>query len=243
MVLPPPRRQDCLQAPPTRIECTAVSIAAESLPAPPRFDGAFHRQLEDLYRWRRDVRRFRTDPLDPALLDGLLALAALAPSVGNSQPWRFVKVDDPSRRAAVRVSFERANAAALAAYEGERAATYARLKLSGLDKAPVHLAAFVDEATAAGQGLGRRTMPETLAYSVVGAVHALWLAARAHGVGVGWVSILDPLEVRRVLDVPESWRLVAYLCVGYPEEEHADPELERHGWQQRRTPGSCVLQR
>lgn len=219
-----------------------MSIAAATLP-PPRFDGAFRRQLEDLYRWRRDVRRFRTDPLSPALIARLLELAMMAPSVGNAQPWRFVKVDDPSRRDAVRANFALANGSALASYEGERAALYARLKLSGLNRAPVQLAVFVDEATTDGHGLGRRTMPETLAYSVVGAVHALWLAARAHGIGVGWVSILDPAEVQRVLEVPVHWRLVAYLCVGYPEEEHIDPELERHGWQPRIAPAPCILQR
>ena len=200
---------------------------------PPRFDVAFRRQLEQLYRWRRDVRRFRTDPLDAGLLDRLIELAMLAPSVGNSQPWRFVKVDDPERRARVRDNFEQCNRAALAEYEGERAALYARLKLAGLDRAPIHLGVFVDEATDCGGQLGRRTMPETLTWSVVGAVHALWLVARAHGVGVGWVSILDAGHVRDALALPTTWSLVAYLCIGWPEEEHLDPELERAGWQRR----------
>ena len=204
-----------------------------SIERPPRFDAAFRRQLEQLYRWRRDVRRFRTEPLEAGLLDRLIELALLSPSVGNSQPWRFVKVDDRTRRAAVRDSFETCNRSALAAYEGERAALYARLKLAGLDRAPVHLAVFVDAATGLGARLGRQTMPETLTWSVVGAVHGLWLAARAHGVGVGWVSILDPLGVREILAVPATWSLVAYLCLGWPEEEHLDPELERTGWQRR----------
>lgn len=199
----------------------------------PRFDVAFRRQLEQLYRWRRDVRRFRTEALDPGLLDRLIELAMLAPSVGNSQPWRFVKVDDAERRARVRDNFEQCNRAALAEYEGERAALYARLKLAGLDRAPVHLAVFVDEGTDCGGRLGQRTMPETLTWSVVGAVHALWLVARAHGVGVGWVSILDAGNVRDALALPVSWSLVAYLCIGWPEEEHLDPELERAGWQRR----------
>jgi 5,6-dimethylbenzimidazole synthase len=199
----------------------------------PRFDAGFRRQLEELFRWRRDVRRFRTDPLDGALLERLLALALLAPSVGNSQPWRFVRVDDPGRRAAVRRSFEDCNRRALDGYAGERAALYAGLKLAGLDRAPVQLAVFVDGATDLGHGLGQQTMPETLAYSVVGAVHALWLAARAHGVGMGWVSILEAARMRTILAVPDAWSLVAYLCLGWPEEEHLDPELERAGWQRR----------
>jgi 5,6-dimethylbenzimidazole synthase len=210
---------------------------------PPQFDGAFRRQFETLLRWRRDVRRFLTKPLDEGLLNDLLRLAVLAPSVGNSQPWRFVKVDDAGRRAAVRRVFAICNQEALASYRGERAKLYAELKLAGLDQAPVHLAVFADEATPLGAGLGRRTMPETLAYSVVGAIQTFWLAARAHGIGIGWVSILDPTATRAILEVPEAWSLVAYLCVGYPEEEHLDPELERQGWQRRVDPGAFVIQR
>jgi 5,6-dimethylbenzimidazole synthase len=210
---------------------------------PPRFDPDFRQQLETLLRWRRDVRRFQTAPLDPRLVDDLIGLAALAPSVGNSQPWRFVKVEDAGRRRAVRGNFEECNRAALADYDGERARLYAQLKLSGFDRAPVQLAVFADTATPAGNGLGRRTMPEMLCYSVVGAVNALWLAARAHGVGVGWVSILDPARVKADLDVPDDWTLIAYLCLGYPEEEHLDPELERHGWQRRLDAERFVLRR
>jgi 5,6-dimethylbenzimidazole synthase len=210
---------------------------------PPRFDHGFRRRLELLFRWRRDVRRFRTDPVDPALVDTLIGLAALAPSVGNSQPWRFVKVDDQARRDEVRRNFEACNRDALADYAGERARLYADLKLSGLDRAPVHLAVFTDQDTGIGSGLGRKTMPETLAYSVVGAVHTLWLAARAFDIGVGWVSIVDPEQVRTALDLPEGWALVAYLCLGYPEEDHLDPELERYGWQRRVDVADVIVQR
>lgn len=210
---------------------------------PPTFDARFQEKLETLFRWRRDVRRFRRDPLDPAILDGLFAQAALAPSVGNSQPWRFVKVSDKDRRARVRDIFQRCNKNALDGYEGERAKLYASLKLSGLDAAPVHVAVFVDDETDCGHGLGRQTMPETLSYSVVTAIHTFWLAARAQGVGVGWLSIVEPDEVRAVMDVPETWSLVAYLCVGYPEEEHDDPELVRAGWQDRIDLSRFVVER
>ncbi len=155
-------------------------------PTPPEFDDAFRHGLEALLRWRRDVRRFRCDPLDPGLIDRLLDLADLAPSVGNSQPWRFVSVETPAARAAVRRNFEAANAEALAAQPTERRRLYASLKLAGLERAPVHLAVFTDTATAQGHGLGRRSMPETLEQSTAMAVHTLWLAARACGVGVGW---------------------------------------------------------
>lgn len=199
----------------------------------PQFDDAFRSTLEDLIYWRRDVRRFKTDPVDAALIDMLLELASHAPSVGFSQPWRFVLVESAERRAAVRGSFERANAEALTTYAGERRGLYAKLKLEGLSDAPVQLAVFADEGTCAGERLGSRTMPETLCYSVVGAVQTLWLAARAYGLGVGWVSIIEPEVVAKALDVPASWKLIAHLCIGWPAEEHLDPELERHGWQER----------
>lgn len=179
------------------------------------------------------MRRFKTLPVDEALIDELLDLACLAPSVGNSQPWRFVRIDDPARRQAVVANFRACNQEALADYSGSRAQLYASLKLAGLIEAPVHLGVFVDAGTEQGHGLGRKTMAETLQYSAVAAVHGFWLAARAYGIGVGWVSILDAPEIRRLLDLPDAWSLIAYLCVGYPDEEHADPELERHGWQVR----------
>ncbi len=198
-----------------------------------RFDDGFQEQLTELMRWRRDVRRFRADPVDSGTIRSLIEIAALSPSVGNSQPWRFVHVASSAMRETVIASFERCNAEALQSYDQERARLYARLKLEGLREAPVHLAVFCDEQTSDGHGLGRRTMPEMLRYSVVAAVQSFWLAARARGLGVGWVSILDPDEVRHALEVPSAWTLIAYLCVGYPIEAHLDPELQRHGWQDR----------
>ncbi len=220
-----------------------MSSAKPHLEPVPGFDGAFRERLVDLLRWRRDVRRFRSDPIDPGLIDRLIALACLAPSVGLSQPWRFVKVEAAERRAAIRENYLSCNQAALADYQGERARLYARLKLAGLEEAPVHLAVFCDEAAATGHGLGRKTMPEALRYSVVTAVHTLWLTARAWDIGVGWVSILDPDAAARSLEVPEAWSLVAYLCIGYPQEEHLDPELERHRWESRLELDGLVLQR
>jgi len=207
------------------------------------FGSLFVRQLEELLVWRRDVRRFRSDPIPPGEMDELLRLACLAPSVGNAQPWRFVRVKSENARKVVRASFEQCNQKALAGFEGARAKAYAELKLSGLDQAPLQLAVFCEEATSQGHGLGRATMPETLAWSVVGAIHLLWLSARVHGLGLGWVSILDPVEVTRALDVPPSWKLIAYLCLGWPEDIHDVPELERLHWQARTTEGRIVLDR
>jgi 5,6-dimethylbenzimidazole synthase len=203
----------------------------DSSPRP--FDERFRETFRDLVLWRRDVRRFRRDPIDPALMHSLLELASHAPSVGHCQPWRFVLVESADRRDQVKSSFARANARALENYDGEQRAQYARLKLEGLENAPVHVAVFADEAVEEGSGLGRRTMPETLFYSVVAAIQTLWLAARAEGLGLGWVSILEPDVIHRALDVPPTWALVAYLCIGWPVEEHLDPELDRYRWQQR----------
>jgi 5,6-dimethylbenzimidazole synthase len=200
-----------------------------------RFDADFQAEFAELVAWRRDVRRFRSAPVPEALMNELLGLAALAPSVGNCQPTRLVRVDDESRREAVRANFEAANSQALAAYEGERAQLYASLKLAGLREAPVHLAVFCDDLTPQGHGLGARTMPETRRYSAVCALHTIWLAARAHGLGVGWVSILDPGRLAEALDVPREWSFIAYLCAGWPQEERLTPELERAGWQARTT--------
>ncbi len=211
---------------------------AAALRSAPVFDPAFQALLAELFRWRRDVRRFRTDPVPQEVLDALLDTACLAPSVGLSQPWRFVTVDDPGRRSAVRADFERCNVDALARQAPDRAALYARLKLAGLDEAPHHVAVFADPEPAEGRGLGRATMPETVAWSAVMAVHTLWLAARAAGLGLGWVSILDPATVAAVLDVPAEWTFVAYLCLGHPSAESDVPELELEGWERRR-PASC----
>jgi 5,6-dimethylbenzimidazole synthase len=207
------------------------------------FDDTFRRQLRELFVWRRDVRRFRGDPLPDGAVDRLIETACLSPSVGLSQPWRFVIVDDPARRRAVIDDFKACNADALNCYSGERAARYAALKLSGLEQAPGHLAVFADKASDIGHGLGRATMPETTEYSVVAAITAMWLAARAEGIGLGWVSILNPARIHAVLDVPDAWKFIAYLCIGYPEAECDQPELEQAKWEHRRSADDFTLRR
>ena len=209
----------------------------------PEFGEAFRARLRDLFAWRRDVRHFRSDALPDGTLDRLIETACLAPSVGLSQPWRFVIVDDVERRRKVRDSFAACNADALACYDSDLAASYVKLKLAGLADAPCQLAVFVDRATASGHGLGRRTMPEMADYSAVGAIATLWLAARAEGIGVGWVSILDPGVVSAALDVPADWRLIGYLCIGYPQIDADFPELQREGWERRRPATDYIVRR
>ena len=210
--------------------------------APIAFDEEFRRHLRELFVWRRDVRRFRREPLPVGTVERLIETACLSPSVGLSQPWRFVIVDAPARRSAVIDNFRACNSEALAAYSGEAAARYAALKLAGLEEAPCHVAVFADRSTDIGAGLGRRTMPEMAEYSVVAAICTLWLAARAEGIGLGWVSILDPLRAGEILDVPKEWTFIGYLCLGYPQHDDDTPELERAQWERRR-PAECFVLR
>jgi 5,6-dimethylbenzimidazole synthase len=210
---------------------------------PPDFDANFRARLRDLILWRRDVRRFTREPLPDGALDRLLQLACLAPSVGLSQPWRFVIVDNPARRSAVKECFKLCNAAALSDQATERMSLYARLKLEGLDDAPCQIAVFADRSTTQGHGLGRLTMPEMIQYSAVLAVHTLWLAARAEGIGVGWLSILEPSRVASILDVPPDWTFIGYFCIGYPAEECEIPALEQAGWESRRPAPEAIVYR
>ena len=207
------------------------------------FDEAFRRQLRELFVWRRDVRRFRRDLLPEGTLERLIEVVCLSPSVGLSQPWRFVIVEDETRRRAVIENFKTCNAQALQSYSGERATHYAKLKLAGLEEAPVHLAVFADKTSETGHGLGRMTMPETIEYSVVAAISSVWLAARAEGIGLGWVSILDPGHVIEILAVPKSWKFIGYFCLGYPEGEFDRPELERANWEHRRAAQEFITRR
>jgi len=208
-----------------------------------RFNEGFRATLLELLSWRRDVRRFRPNPLPAGTFEHLVGLACLAPSVGLSQPWRFVLVESEARRAAIRSCFEQCNAEALKRQTGDRAAHYARLKLAGLNDAPCQFAVFADTSTTQGHGLGRLTMPATIEYSAVMAVHTLWLAARAEGIGLGWVSIIDPAIVAALLDVPPQWTLIGYFCLGYASEETDVPVLEREGWEARRDPSQFLFRR
>ncbi len=187
--------------------------------------------IAELMRWRRDVRHFRADPVPEAALERLRQAMELAPSVGNSRPWRVLRVESPELRAAVREEFARCNAQAAKLYQGEQAESYARLKLAGLDKAPVQLAVFTDLDPEAGHGVGRQTMPETLAQSTAMAIHALWLAARAENLGLGLVSILEPATLAKLFDAPPNWRFCAYICLGWPEFTDDTPLLHRVDWQ------------
>ncbi len=184
---------------------------------------------------RRDVRRgFLPQPLPEDLLTRLLAAAHSAPSVGLMQPTRFLVIRSRGIRQQIHEAFLAANQHAQGIYTGERHQQYADLKLEGILEAPQNLCILCDPSSLQGHGLGRQTMPETALYSTVCAIQNLWLAARAEGVGVGWVSILSPDRLRAILHIPPHIVPVAYLCLGFVESFGAGPELERAGWEHRR---------
>jgi 5,6-dimethylbenzimidazole synthase len=198
------------------------------------FSDAEREAVYRVIRTRRDVRKgFLARPVPDALLQKLLAAAHSAPSVGLMQPSRFIVVRNPSVRREVYDIFERANAEAAASYIGEQRDQYAALKLEGILEAPVNLCIVCDPNSTRGHKLGRHTMPETALYSTICAIQNLWLAARAEGIGVGWVSILDPDRLRAALSIPSHILPVAYLCVGYVDRFASEPDLERYGWEKR----------
>ncbi len=183
---------------------------------------------------RRDVRgQFTPDPVDEATLTRILTAAHHAPSVGFMQPWNFILVRDPAVKARVHADFLQANAEAAALFEGERQTLYARLKLEGIREAPVNLCITCDRERAGPVVLGRTHIPAMDLYSCVCAVQNLWLAARAEGLGVGWVSILHEDRLRAALGIPERIVPIAYLCLGHVSRFHDRPELETAGWRRR----------
>ncbi len=194
-------------------------------------------ELRGVYRAiveRRDVRDgFLPEPLSDQVFGRLLEAAHHAPSVGLMQPWRFILVRSIEVRKAVHDIFRKANQAALGTYEPNRAQKYASLKLEGILEAPQNLCVVGNLESERGHRLGRRSMPETALYSVVCAVQNLWIAARAEGVGVGWVSILDKEALKAVLHIPANVVPVAYLCLGYVDRFAKEPVLERAGWEHR----------
>jgi 5,6-dimethylbenzimidazole synthase len=185
-------------------------------------------------RERRDVRLgFTPQPLEDELLLRLLRAAHQAPSVGLMQPWQFVLVRDENVRRRVHDIFVEAKQQAGEIYAGEKAEKYQDLKLAAILEAPQSLCVVCDSRAARGHGLGRQSMPQTAAYSTVCAIQNLWLAARAEGVGVGWVSILHPDAVKEALGIPAELDLIAYLCIGYVDHFRSAPELEARGWEKR----------
>ena len=181
---------------------------------------------------RRDVRRFRADPVPDEIVFRVLDAAHHAGSVGFMQPWNFVLIRSLDTRRRLKEMFEKENARGAKNYTGERRELYESLKLEGILESPLNICITCDR-TRGGKVLGRNTILDTDLFSTCLAVQNLWLAARAEGVGVGWVSILDNAELAGLLELPDSIVPVAYLCLGYPEEFSESPLLESVGWRER----------
>ena len=196
--------------------------------------------LQDIILNRRDIRgnRFHSDPLSEVVVQQILEAAVNAPSVGFSQPWEFVLVRDETRRRAIRDSFLQENRKASDLFSGARAEKYQHLKLEGIVESPLNIAVFYRPPEQAV--LGQTSMEEVGRYSVVCAIQNMWLMARSLNIGMGWVSILDPDEVKKILQVPADRELVGYLCLGYVDEFYDTPELERLQWERRRAMQTLV---
>lgn len=183
---------------------------------------------------RRDVRdQFLADPLPDALVRRLLEAAHAAPSVGFMQPWNFTLVSDAATKEEVWRAFSRANDEASAMFSDEKQALYRSLKLEGIRKAPLSICVTCDPTRGGDVVLGRTHNPRMDVYSTVCAVQNLWLAARAEGIGVGWVSIFHDADIHRILGIPQHIEIVAWLCIGRVEQLYSEPELAVKGWRQR----------
>lgn len=200
-------------------------------------DGFDQKARDAVYRamfTRRDVRsHFTSEAIDDDVLARLLLAAHHAPSVGFMQPWNFIVIRDRQRRAEVRDLFLAAREQELPAIEKERRALYRKLKLEGICESALNICITCDRERSKGSPLGRWHNPEMDLFSTVCAVQNFWLAARAEGVGVGWVSIIEAEALKRLLAIPDHVTPIAYLCVGRVSEFAPKPDLETHGWGRR----------
>jgi nicotinate-nucleotide--dimethylbenzimidazole phosphoribosyltransferase len=197
--------------------------------------------LYDVMRARRDVRRFRPDPVPDDVLERVLAAAHAAPSVGHSQPWRFVVVDDPALRDRAAIMADAERLAQSAQLDPESARHLLDLQLEGIREAPLGVVVCCDRRVPAAGVLGRATFPDADLWSCACAIENIWLAARAEGLGVGWVTLFAPADLAALVGLPDSVVTLGWLCVGWPDERPPEPGLERAGWSQRAPLHTVVL--
>jgi nicotinate-nucleotide--dimethylbenzimidazole phosphoribosyltransferase len=196
--------------------------------------------LYDVLAARRDVRRFRPNPIDDAVLGRVLAAAHSAPSVGHSQPWRFILVRDPASRERAALMADQQRLRQAAQMTADSARRLLDLQLEGIREAPLGVVVCCDRRVPAAGVLGRATLVDTDLWSCACAIENLWLAARAEGLGVGWVTLFDPDELSALLGLPEGVVTLGWLCIGWPDERPPQPGLQRAGWS-RRLPLSDVI--
>jgi 5,6-dimethylbenzimidazole synthase len=191
-------------------------------------------------RERRDMRHFKPDPVEPALLQRLLQAAHLAPSVGYMQPWRFIRITDSALRQQLHAEVEVERVATAKAL-GQREEEFMKLKVEGiLDCGEVLVAALMDGRER--HVFGRRTLPEMDICSIACAIQNMWLAARAEGIGLGWVSLFDPTRLGTLLGLPAEAKAVAILCIGHVEAFYDKPMLEQENWAQRQNLAELVFE-
>ncbi len=197
--------------------------------------------LENIMLQRRDVRgnNFTNQPIADEELDKILAAATMAPSVGFSQPWEFVIINDKKVKQQIGENFKAENEKAQKLFLDKKRDLYAKLKLEGILEAPINLAVFYKPSTT--PVLGQTSIDEVGEYSVVCAIQNMWLMARALNIGMGWVSILNPDSVKKILKAPSENKLVAYLCIGYVKEFFDKPELEKLKWNERKPLESSIF--
>lgn len=197
---------------------------------------AIYRVIEQ----RRDMRHFTNDPVDEELLERLLKAAHFAPSVGFIQPWRFIRITDKTIRQQMHQLVEEERIATAQAM-GEREDEFMKLKVEGLlDCAEVLVVSLMGDRDK--HIFGRRTLPEMDLASVSCAIQNMWLAARAEGIGLGWVSIFDPKKLADLLNIPATGKPVAILCIGHVEEFYEKPMLEKENWAKRKQLDSVVFE-
>ncbi|WP_394835062.1 nicotinate-nucleotide--dimethylbenzimidazole phosphoribosyltransferase [Pendulispora rubella] len=201
---------------------------------PVRFDEDARAALYRIMELRRDIRHFRPGDIDDDVLARILGAAELAPSVGFSQPWAFIVLRDPAIRARIRQSFLRCREAEATRFPADRRETYLEFKLEGIEESTLNVCVLADLRPRDEAILGTTVQPESVRASVCCAVQNLWLAARAEGIGIGWVSIVEPSVLREELALPRGVEPIAYLCVGHAEEFRERPLLEENGWRPRR---------
>lgn len=194
------------------------------------FPAEWRRGVYEAIARRRDIRSFRPDPIPPEVLARILAAAHQAGSVGFSQPWNLIVVDDHELRRKVQAHVDAERLRAAEGFGAARKAQYLSFKLEGIFDAPLNLCVTCDRTRRGPAIIGRNTVYDTDIYSTCIAIQNLWLAARAEGIGVGWVSILEPKVIQELLSIPEHVVVVGYMCIGYPVEFAERPLLETAGW-------------
>jgi len=190
---------------------------------------------------RRDVRRFRPDPVPPEVLRRVLGAAHGAPSVGHSQPWRFIVVTEQATRDRAALLADRERLRQADQLTSERRARLLDLQLEGIREAPVGIVVACDRRAPAAGVLGRATYPDSDLWSCAAAIQNLWLAARADGLGMGWVTLFRPPDIAGLLGLPDGVATLGWLCLGWPDERPPEPGLERHGWSKRLSLDEVVL--